>query len=49
MPIDSVSSLAVWLLGPAVKAAGFGTLFQAMAAIAACSVAVVLALPRERA
>jgi MFS family permease len=42
-----ISSLAVWLLGPAVKAAGFGTLFLAMAAIAACSVAVVLALPRE--
>ena len=30
-----VSSLAVWLLGPVVKAAGFATLLLAMAAIAA--------------
>lgn len=42
-----ISSLAVWLLGPVVKAAGFDTLFVAMALIAACSVAVVLALPSE--
>ena len=42
-----ISSLAVWLLGPVVKAAGFDTLFAAMALIAACSVAVVLALPAE--
>ena len=42
-----ISSLAVWLLGPVVKAAGFDTLFAAMALIAACSVAVVLALPSE--
>ena len=44
-----ISSLAVWLLGPVVKAAGFGTLFGAMALIAACTVAVVLALPAEKA
>lgn len=42
-----ISSLAVWLLGPVVKAAGFDTLFAAMALIAACSVAVVLALPSD--
>ena len=42
-----ISSLAVWLLGPVVKAAGFDTLFTAMALIACCSVAVVLALPAE--
>ena len=42
-----ISSLAVWLLGPVVKAAGFDSLFAAMALIAGCSVAVVLALPGE--
>ena len=42
-----ISSLAVWLLGPVVKAAGFGTLFWAMALIAGCTVAVVLVLPGE--
>jgi MFS family permease len=42
-----ISSLAVWLLGPVVKAAGFGTLFWAMALIAGCSVAVVALLPAE--
>jgi hypothetical protein len=41
-----VSSLAVWLLGPFVKAAGFQTLFVTMAGIALLTVAAVLALPR---
>jgi MFS family permease len=44
-----VSSLAVWLLGPVVKASSFGTLFLVMAAIAGCTVAVVLWLPDEAA
>jgi MFS family permease len=43
-----ISSLAVWLLGPAVKAMGFDTLLWGMAAIATCTVAVVLCLPDER-
>ena len=41
------SSLAVWALGPAVKAAGFETLLLVMAGIAACTAFVVLWLPRE--
>jgi MFS family permease len=44
-----ISSLAVWLLGPVVKAAGFGALLWAMAGIAACTVAVVFLLPGEKA
>jgi MFS family permease len=40
-----VSSLAVWLLGPIVKAAGFDSLLLLMAAIAACTLALVLMLP----
>jgi predicted MFS family arabinose efflux permease len=43
-----ISSLAVWLLGPLVKSSGFDSLLWTMAAIAACSVAVVLWLPGER-
>ena len=45
----SVSSLAVWPLGPVVKAAGFGMLLLAMAAIALltlCAVAVAAAARR---
>jgi predicted MFS family arabinose efflux permease len=42
-----ISSLAVWVLGPLVKAAGFDTLFWTMAAIATCTVLVVLWLPGE--
>ena len=42
-----VSSAAVWALGPVVKAAGFTTLLLAMAAIAACSVAIASFLPGE--
>lgn len=40
-----VSSLAVWMLGPVVKAAGFGWLLFAMAGIALCTLAFVLCLP----
>ena len=43
-----ISSLAVWLLGPLVKASGFGALLWAMAAIAACTAAVVAWLPGEK-
>ncbi|WP_418319152.1 MFS transporter [Piscinibacter sakaiensis] len=42
------SSLAVWVLGPFVKASGFDSLLWTMAAIAACTVAVVWYLPDER-
>ena len=42
-----ISSLAVYSLGPAVKAAGFTTLLLAMAAIACCTAAFVLMLPGE--
>jgi len=40
-----VSSLAVWLLGPIVKAAGFDTLLLLMAGIAVCTTLLVLLLP----
>jgi MFS family permease len=40
-----VSSLAVYLLGPMVKAAGFGTLLSVMAAISACTTLFVALLP----
>ncbi len=43
-----VSSLAVWLLGPVVKASGFNTLLAAMAVIALCTSCAVLLLPSER-
>lgn len=42
------SSLAVWVLGPFVKSSGFDSLLWTMAAIAACTVAVVSLLPDER-
>jgi MFS family permease len=42
-----VSSLAVWLLGPLVKAAGFRTLLLVMAGIATITLCVVLLLPRS--
>jgi len=42
-----ISSLAVWLLGPVVKAAGFRTLLIALAVIAAITVAFVAMLPPE--
>ena len=40
-----VSSLAVWLLGPVVKAAGFQSLLFAMSGIAVCTLVFVLWLP----
>lgn len=43
-----LSALAVWVLGPFVKAAGFGNLFLFMAAIALCTLATVALLPGER-
>jgi MFS family permease len=43
-----VSSLAVWVLGPAVKAAGFTTLLTVMAAIAALTSVFVSLLPGTR-
>jgi MFS family permease len=42
-----ISSLAVWLLGPLVKAAGFNTLFVAMAGVALLTAAIVSWLPGE--
>jgi predicted MFS family arabinose efflux permease len=42
-----VSSLAVWVLGPLVKASGFTTLLLGMAAIAACTVLFITLLPGE--
>jgi MFS family permease len=44
-----ISSLAVWALGPAVKAMGFGWLFLGLAACAALTAVVVAFLPQERA
>jgi len=40
-----VSALAVWLLGPAVKAAGFRVLLLGMAGVAIATLAAVLFLP----
>jgi hypothetical protein len=42
-----LSSLAVWLLGPIVKAAGFATLMLVMAGIALVTTAIVSWLPGE--
>jgi predicted MFS family arabinose efflux permease len=42
-----VSSLAVWLLGPLVKAAGFRSLLLLMAVIATVTFCVVVLLPRS--
>ena len=44
-----ISSLAVWLLGPMVKAAGFDALMFAMAGIAIATAAIVNLLPGETA
>jgi MFS family permease len=44
-----VSSAAVWLLGPVVKASGFGSLLTAMAGIACVTLAAVALLPRPAA
>jgi len=43
-----VSSLAVWALGPLVKAAGFRSLLFLMAGTAVVTLCVVLMLPRSR-
>ena len=43
-----VSSMAVWALGPAVKAAGFGFALLALGVIALCSLAITWQLPDER-
>ena len=43
-----VSSLAVWLLGPIVKAAGFASLLAAMACIALVTLLAIAFLPRSR-
>ena len=43
----SISSCAVWLLGPAVKSMGFSPLLMVMAGIAACTATVVFLLPGE--
>lgn len=44
-----VSSLAVWLLGPVVKASGFSTLLYAMAVIAVTTLLFVAMLPQQSA
>ncbi|MBM3554940.1 MAG: MFS transporter [Alphaproteobacteria bacterium] len=44
----SVSSLAVWSLGPAVKAAGFDVLLTTLAGVGAVTFVIVLFLPKER-
>ena len=43
-----ISALAVWILGPFVKSAGFDSLFMFMALISVCTFAVVLMLPSEK-
>jgi len=43
----AISSAAVWALGPAVKAAGFATLFAVMAGVALFNAGVLLLLPAE--
>jgi MFS family permease len=43
-----VSSMAVWALGPAVKAAGFGYALMALGAVAVCSFLITWQLPDER-
>jgi MFS family permease len=43
-----VSSMAVWALGPAVKAAGFGFALLALGAVAVCSLLITWQLPDEQ-
>jgi MFS family permease len=43
-----VSSAAVWMLGPVVKAAGFATLLLAMAAISLVTLSAIALLPAAR-
>ena len=42
-----ISALAVWLLGPVVKASGFDFLLALLAGIAACSAVAILGLPEQ--
>ena len=42
-----ISSLAVWMLGPAVKAMGFETMMLVLAGVAAGTTAIVCLLPSE--
>ena len=44
-----VSSMAVWALGPTVKAAGFGFALLVLGAVAICSLAITWQLPNEQA
>jgi MFS family permease len=44
----SVSSMAVWALGPAVKAAGFDSALLALAVVAICSLLITFQLPDEQ-
>jgi MFS family permease len=41
------SSLAVWALGPVVKASGFDTLYLLMAGVSLCTAGALLAMPTE--
>jgi len=43
-----ISSLAVWLLGPAVKASSFTALFVGMALVSVCTALLVLLLPASK-
>jgi hypothetical protein len=40
--------MAVWALGPAVKAAGFGSALLALGAVAVCSLLITWQLPDEQ-
>ncbi len=42
------SSVAVWMLGPAVKAAGFQTLLLVLAGVGVLTVIIVMMLPDDR-
>ena len=42
-----ISSLAVWALGPLVKAMGFGTVLLVLAGVSLCTAFTVLWLPSE--
>jgi len=44
----SVSSAAVWALGPAVKAAGFDVALLALSGVAFCSLLITIQLPSEQ-
>ena len=44
----SVSSMAVWALGPAVKAAGFGVALLVLGVVAVCSLLITWQLPDDQ-